>query len=181
MTEEGHVGMDLIGDHQEMMLVAKISQSLQRCPVPSDSSWIVGIAEHKHLALLVVNLFEVVEVHLVIAVLTHLQRIEDHLSPIAFGSQAERMVYRWLDDDLLVFMGENVDHHADALDDARDKLDPLTLHVPLMMAVYPVDDARQEIFRLHGIAEKRMLHALLERICNKGRSLEIHVCHPQRQ
>lgn len=117
MSKERHVSVNLVRDHQDVMLIAEVRQSLQGRLVPGDATRIVRIAEHEHLALLIAHLFEVIEVHLIIAVLSHFQRIEDHLSPIALRCQAERMIDRRLNDDLLVGLGEYIDHHADALDD----------------------------------------------------------------
>ena len=77
------------------------------------------------------------------------------------------MINWWLDDDFLIRTGEDIHHESDAFYDARDESDPLLLNIPLMVVMHPVDDARQIIGWLHGVAEERMFQSCLEGICDE--------------
>ena len=181
VSEESHVCMNLVADYQQMMFIAEISQSLQGFLVPGNTSRIMRIAENQHLALLVTYLFQIFEIHLVISVLTHLQRIEDHLTAVSLRGETERMINGWLDDDLLIFLGEDVHHQSYSLHDAWNKANPLALHIPLMMSLHPIDDAGQIVFRLYGISEERMFQTCLQGIGDEIRGLEVHIRYPERQ
>ena len=157
VSEDGKVGMDFIRDDKQVMLVAEVSQTLQSLLAPSDASRVVRVAEDEYLAFLIAHLLQVFEVHVIVAIITHLERIEDHLTSVAFRSQTERMIDRWLNDDFFIRIGEDIDYQAYTLDDTRDKLNPFSLHIPLMMVVNPVDDAWHEVLWLHGVAEERVL------------------------
>ena len=139
------------------------------------------IAENEYLALLIANLLQMTEIHLIISIFTHFQRIEHHFPAISLWGQTERMINRRLDYNLLVFLGEHIDDHADALDDSWNKTDPLPLDIPLMMVSHPIHDRWQKIFWLYRIAEERMLQTGFDGICDKGGCLKIHISHPERK
>ena len=90
MAEERHIRVNLIADNEQMMFVAEVGKSLQGFLAPGNTARIMGIAENENLAFLIANLLEVFEIHLVISILLHLQRIEDHLSAVATASPAVR-------------------------------------------------------------------------------------------
>ena len=180
MPEDGHVAMNLVADDEDVVAVAEVGQPDQRLTAPADARRVVGIAEDEHAALVIGHLLEVVEVHLIRAVVLA-QRVVNHLAAVALGYEAEGMIHRRLDDDLLVGAGEDIDDQADTFDDAGDERQPLALDAPLMVHVNPVDDARPQLLRHHGVAEERMLHALLQGVGDEGRRLKIHIGHPQGQ
>ena len=139
------------------------------------------IAENEHLALLIANLLQMIEIHLIISIFTHFQRIEHYFPAIALWGQTERMINWWLDNNLLIFLGEHINNHADALDNTRNKTDPLPFDIPLVMVSHPVYDRWQKVFRLYGISEERMLQTGFDGICDKCRCLKIHISHPERK
>ena len=181
MAEERHIRVNLIADNEQMVLIAEVGKLLQGFLAPGNTARIMGIAENENLAFLIANLLEIFEIHLVISVFPHLQRIEDHLSAITLWGEAEWVVNGWLDDDFFVRLGEDIHHESDAFNNTRNESYPLSLHIPLVVVANPVDDARTVIFRLHRVAEKRVFQTCLEGICNERRGLEIHISYPEWQ
>ena len=156
--------MNLVADNEQMVLVAEVGELLKGLLVPGDTTWIMRVAKNEDLALFIANFLQIIEVHLVISILSHLQWVENHLSSVALWGKAEGMINGWLDDDFLIGLGKDIYHESDAFYDARDESDPLLLNIPLMMVANPVDDARQIIVWLHGVAEERMFQSCLEGI-----------------
>jgi DNA repair protein SbcD/Mre11 len=91
--------MNLIADNEQMVIVAEVGELLKGLFAPGDSARIMRVAKNEYLALFIANFLQVFEVHLVISILLHLQRIEDHLSSVALWSEAEWVINGWLDDD----------------------------------------------------------------------------------
>ena len=68
VIKQRHVGVNLIANHDEVVFITEVGKVLQRGFRPCLTRWIVRVAQHKDLALLVAYGFKVVEIHLVIAV-----------------------------------------------------------------------------------------------------------------
>ena len=181
MAEERHIRVNLIADNEQMVLIAEVGKLLQGFLAPGNTARIMRIAENENLAFLIANLLEIFEVHLVISVFPHLQRIEDHLSAITLWGEAEWVINGRLDDDFFVRLGEDIHHESDAFNNTRNESYPLSLHIPLVVVANPVDDARQVIFRFHRVTEKRVFQTCLEGICNERWGLEIHISYPEWQ
>ena len=64
------------------------------------------------------------------------------------------MVYRWLDDDLLVILHKHVDGHTDTFYDARYIGEPLALYLPLMVVINPSDGGGPQFLGHYGVAEE---------------------------
>ena len=181
VSKQSHVCMNLIADNEQMMFVAEVGKSLQGFLAPGNTARIMRIAENQDLALLIIDFLQIFEIHLVISILLHLQWIEDHLSAVTLWSEAEWVINGWLDDDFLIRTGEDIHHESDTFYNTWNEADPLSLYIPLVVVMHPVDDAGQIIFRLHGVAEKRVFQSCLEGICNKRWGLEIHIGYPEWQ
>ena len=156
MTEKSHVTMNLIADDQHLMAVADIGELYECIFAPHDTRWIVGIAENQHTAfgVLFQDVFQSLEIHVIVAVGTQDEGIEDHFAAIAFGSKAEGMIDRSLYDDLLVGFQKYIHSHSDAFHDAWNIRYPFAFHLPLVMIFYPLDDGRPVIGWFHCIAEE---------------------------
>ena len=106
-------------------------------------------------------MFQILEIHLVISVCAAFERIEHHLAPIGLGRKAERMIDGWLDNHLFAGLGKDVENETDAFHNARNKAEPLALHVPVVVRFDPVDHGRPIVFRFDGIAKDGMFHPFL--------------------
>ena len=82
IAKQGHVGVYLIANHKDVALVTEVGQAVQRFLRPCLPCRIVGVAQHKYLALLVANGLKVVEVHFVIAFGIAFQWVEHHFAPV---------------------------------------------------------------------------------------------------
>ena len=182
--------MDFIADDKEVMLFGKMRQALQGLSVPHDASRVVGIGQDEQTTLVITHLFEILEVHLIkdsLPIMGEgwgeglLQRIPHHLPFVPSGCQVERVVDGWLHDHLLILLQEEVDDHADALHDARDVGQPLTLHLPLVVLFNPLLHRWPILLGLHRVAIQRVLQPLFQGIGDEGRRFPIHISHPQRQ
>ena len=111
----------------------------------------------------------------------HLQRVLHHHAVVTLDGETEGMVDRGLDDDLVARIGKHVDGHADALDDAGDVGDPLTLYLPTVVAFDPTGHGVPIVLGVEGVAIDRIGHALLESVDHETWSLEVHVSHPEWQ
>ena len=104
---------------------------------------------------------------------------------LLYGLMLDRMSLSmkngWLDDDFFVRLGEDIHHESDTFYNTWNEADPLSLYIPLVVVMHPVDDAGQIIFRLYGVAEKRVFQSCLEGICNERWGLEIHISYPEWQ
>ena len=56
MAKEGHVGMYLVGYHNDMVLITEMGQALQRLPGPADAGRVVGVTQNQQATLVVGNL-----------------------------------------------------------------------------------------------------------------------------
>ena len=135
-----HVAVDLVGYHDDSFGMAECCETLQRFTRPYDTGWIMRVCQNQHFAFAVADRLQILEIHLVAAVRHFLQGIEYDLSAVLLWHEAERMVHRWLDYDLVVLPEQCVYRHADTLDNAGDIADPFFADVPVMMPGYPVDD-----------------------------------------
>ena len=136
MSEQSHVRMNLIADNEQMMFVAEVGKSLQGFLAPGNTARIMRIAENQDLALLIIDFLQIFEIHLVISILLHLQRIEDHLSAVALRSEAEWVINGWLDDDFLIRTGEDIHHESDTFYNTWNEANPLSLHIPLVVVMH---------------------------------------------
>ena len=178
VAPERHIAVDLVGDDEDVAVVAEVGQSGQRVFVPHDAGRVVGVREDKHLALVVSHLGQVVEVHRVGAVGVLVERVVDYLAAVSLWRQPERVVDGRLDDDLVARLGEDVHHHADALHDAGYVGEPFALYVPLMVVFQPLLHGGPIVFWLHSVAEERVGHSLAQRVGDEMWCLKVHVGHP---
>ena len=176
-----HVAVYLVRNDDDATLRTEVGKAAQGVYIPYDASRIVRIGEYQHAALLVSHLGKTLEVHRVRSVLVHDERIHHHLTLVAQRSEAERMVYRRLDDYLLVGLAEHVDNEAYALDDARNESHPFAVDIPLMMVGNPSGHRRPEVGRHIGVSVERVVETAAQCVGDKLRSLEVHVCHPHRR
>ena len=153
VSEDGHVAVYLITDDEDISLFAEVGESDECIAVPAYSGGVVGVAENEDAAFVVGYSFQVIEVHLVCAVVLT-ERVEHYLASVALRYESEGMVHRWLDDYFLIGLGEDVHYKAYALDDAGNERHPLTAYVPLMVVAYPVDDGCPELFRHDSVSEQ---------------------------
>ena len=139
----------------------------------------MGVGKDKNLALIVNNLLQLLEIHLVC--IPHLsQRIHHNLATIMLRHKAEGVIYGRLDDNLIARLREDIDNHTDTLHDSRNVAHPLALHLPAVMATNPIHHALPISVILHGVTQHSVLEALLERIDDKVRRSKIHIGNPQR-
>ena len=84
VAKECHVGMNLVGNDNDVVLEAEMSQSLQCFLWPAYASRVVWITQNQQSALVVDNLGQLLKVHLVGSI--HLfQGVIDHLASITLG------------------------------------------------------------------------------------------------
>ena len=68
MSEDCHVGMYLVADDKDIVVVAEIGKFYECFLVPAYSSWVVWIAEDEQFAFLIIYVGKLLEVYFVVAV-----------------------------------------------------------------------------------------------------------------
>ena len=179
VAKEGHVAMNFIGNHDHPSAVTEVSQFPKGLARPYDSCRIMWIRQYQHAAFVVTYRFQIIKIHRIRAVLIFMERVEDDGMAVTLRHQTERMINRGLDDNLVILLEKRVDCHADTFDNTRDICQPLLLHLPLMMVLNPLHHCRPVLYRFKGITIQGMVQTPSEGICNKVRSLEIHIGDPQ--
>ena len=109
-AEDGHVGMDFVGNDEDMVAGTDVGHTLQRGERPHHTARVVGIAEYQYLALRVDNRLEVVEVHLVVGAV--------HALSQSLGHGHKGSIDGSLYDDFVAGVAEYVHGQADAFDNA---------------------------------------------------------------
>lgn len=161
--------------------MTEIGESHERHFVPHQARRVVGVRQDEQLTLVVCHLCQILEVHLVRAVLMLLQRVKHHLASVALWRKAEGMVDGRLNDDLVAWFGEHVHRHAYAFHDAGYERHPFLVYCPLVLPFQPCCHRGPVGLWYHGVSEHRVLHAFAQSVDDEWRCLEIHVSHPQGQ
>ena len=65
VSEDGEVAMNLIGHHDEVVSLGKVSQTDECFSVPHNAARVVRVGEDEQTAFLVAHFFKMVEIHLV--------------------------------------------------------------------------------------------------------------------
>ncbi len=173
--------MYLVRDHHDVVFHGDIGQMTQRRSVPRDSDRVVGVGQNQHLAFVVQDAFQIVEIHFVSSARRPFQRIENHLAAVGLRHQTERMIDGRLNYDLVARPSESVDNHADSLYDSRDVAYVVALDVPAVMPSQPVGYAPPISVVFRRISEYGVVQTPLHGVYNEIGGLEIHIGHPHRQ
>ena len=83
MTKEGHVGMDFVAHHQQMVVETEVGQALKCFFCPHQSAGIMGVAEQEHTAFVIAHLRQVVEIDVIIAIFSLAKGVPNHLTMVA--------------------------------------------------------------------------------------------------
>lgn len=181
MAEEGHVGVDLVGDHHHAVRRAQRGQATERRGVPRDARGVVGVGEQQQAASARGEQpLEPLEVHL-ITLRRLAQRVPHHLAVVGARQQVEGVIDGRLHDDSVARAGETVDDQTDALDDAGDVGEPLGPDLPAVAPPLPCDDRGAVALGLDRVAEDRVAEPAAQRLDHEVGRLEIHVGDPHRQ
>ena len=179
MAIDSHITVNLVRYNYQVVFNGNIGQTCERITAPRNTYGVMGIGKDKNLALIVDNLLQLLEIHLV--GIPHLsQRIHHNLATIMLGYKAEGVIDGRLDDNLISRLRKHIDNHTDTLHNSRNVSHPLALHLPAVMATNPLHDTLPIAIVLHGVTQHSVLKALLERINNKVGRSKIHIGNPQR-
>ena len=181
VAEQCHVAVYLVADDDDVVVVAEAGKPCQCPAVPAYPGGVVRVAQEKHAASRVAHLLEIPEVHAVAAVGVEDEGVAHHLPAVALGREAEGVIHGRLDDDFVAGRGEDIHCHADALHDAGDVAEPFALRPPPVVRGHPVCHALPVFVRNHGVAQDGMVQPPAQRLDDKVRRGEVHVCHPQRE
>ena len=152
-----HIAVNLVRNHQNAVSMTEMREFCQCLPVPNYTGRVMRIRQDEHLAFLVSDLLEILEIHGIRTVRILAERIHHHFPIVSLRSKTERMIYRRLDDNLLVRLRKHIDNHTDTLYDTRDVTKPLTFHFPSVMRFYPVDNRRPQVLRILAISQDWVL------------------------
>ena len=97
----------------------------------------MGIGQNQHLATLVDNAFEVIEVHLEMFAVRAFERVVHNLTAVGQRNETEGMIDGRLYDDFVAGLCEDIYYHADALYNAGDVTHPLALDLPAVLLPQP--------------------------------------------
>ena len=183
VAEQCHVAVYLVTYHNQVVRHGEVCQPLQCLLRPHDAYRVVRIGKHKHTAVVVAHLFQVVEVHVVAGqfspVVTYLlQRVPHHLMPDGLRHEVERMVDGWLHDDLVAFLQQGTHRHPDALHYSRNVAQPVLLHVPLVAVMYPPCNHPPIVARHLRVAEQRVVQSCTQCVGDEPWGLPLHVSYP---
>ena len=176
---QGQVAVDLVREDEDPVPLADFSQLRQGFPVPEEADGIVRIAQDQGLRLRVEQFFQPLEIHPVAAVLENKRVVHGHPAK-PLDVQAEMVIDRRLDDDLVARLGKGEIGLVDGRDDAGGIADPLLVRRVAMGLPLPSGDRLHERFRRGRIAQDIPVQPLLQRRADIRVRPEIHVGDPHR-
>ena len=180
---EHQVAEDLVREDDYSILVGQPRHLAQHVDRPGDAGGVVGVAQHQHARMLVLeDALQPLEVHAIEARLVGQQGVVDHHAPVARNHVLEGMVDGLLDDDLVAWPGEEVHRQTEARDDACHKGDLVAREVEAVAAALPVDDRLPIGIVGAGVAIDGVIgQPPHQRLGDLGADGKIHVGYPQRQ
>ena len=137
----------------------------------------MGIAQDKHLGALVEHLLQPFEIHPVTPALEHHRIVHNHTSQ-PLREQAEMVIHRRLDNNLVPRLREGEIRLVDGSNHARSIAHPFPGNLPAMLPAFPGADGLEELFRRAGIAQDIPVQALPECFPDGGVRPEIHIGNP---
>ena len=176
---EGQVAVDFVGNDDDTVALADFSQLHQGFPVPEEADGVVRIAQDQGLRLRVEQLLQPLEIHPVAAVLEKERVVHGHPAE-ALDIQAEMVIHRRLDDDLVARLRKGEIGLVDGRDDAGGIADQLLVRRVAMGLPLPGGDGLHERFRRGRIAQDIPVQPLLQRRADIRVRPEIHVGDPHR-
>ena len=179
MLVAGHdeVEVDLVADHQHVVLQADIAHAAQLLLGPHPSHRVVGGAEDEHLAVLGL-LLEVIQIHLIAAVCQLEGALHDG-APVHIHRPVEGVVDRGEQQHLAAGPGEGPDGGVQPLDHAVGLNDPILLDLPVMAGGHPVLHRVGVRLAPPGVAPHAELGGLFQLLDDLGRGEQFHVGHGQ--
>ena len=179
-AEQGHIGVNLIAHHQNLALRTELSQTGERCPIPTVSSRVVRVAQNQHLTSLG-HRSQLVKVHFILSVLAHAQWVVHHRSAGALNRQAKQVIDRRLDEDFIAGLREGIQHKSNAFHHTRHETDPLRRNAPIVVCRHPVDNGGAVVGRFGRVAQNWMRQTIAQGIENEIGGGKIHIGHPKRE
>ena len=159
----GKVAVDFIGDNDDMVVQAKLSDAGQLFPGKSPHGGVMGIGEEEKLGSGMFQLaFQILKVNLLFSVSVLYQRVGNELAAVVFDNSRKRRVYRGLDDDLIAGIGKGPDGVHKERKHAVGIFHPGRIHVPTKALFLPIRGSFFKFKAFNRIAKAGMLCAFLD-------------------
>ena len=177
LAVEDEVGMDLVADHQNLVLQTQLHHPAQLLLRPDDAPRIVGVAQQEDVR--APELFlEVGPVHRPCAALLY-QLIFNDVPASQLGHVIELTVHGGLDQNIAVLGGIEPDHDAEGLDHAGTEAHEGRVGVPAGAALLPVLHGLEIAGGPGGVAPDALLGPGLQRVNDGLGGPEVHIRDPQ--
>ena len=174
---EDQVGVDLVGDHQHVMLQAQFHHPAQLLFRPDMAQGVVGGAQQEQVRLLQF-LLKVCPVNGPLAVLLH-ELILQNLAVPCLGHIIELGVHRRLNQDAATLRGEQLHAGGQGLHHAQAEAHEGLVDIPAVAALLPAPNGLKIAVRPGGIAPDALLGPGLQGVDDGLGGLEVHVRDPQ--
>ena len=174
---EDEVGVDLVGDHQHVILQAQLHHPAQVRFLPDDAQGVVGRAEHEEIHLLEL-FFKVRPVHGPLTVHLH-TGVLHHLAVPGLRHIVELRVHGGLDQNAAPLRGEELHARREGLDHAQAPAHEAGVDVPAVAALLPVPNGLKIAGGPGGVAPDALLGPGREGVDDGLGGLEVHVRDPQ--
>ena len=173
--------MDLIGQHEHIILVTDSQQAHQFFSGPYTAHRIVRRAQNEQLHLTgCCQLLKALQVHGIAAI--HLfQGTIDQLATVIVHRIHKRIVHRGHDADAVAGLRHHLHQPVDGRHHARGKADPLLVHLIAMVLLLPGNEGLVVAVRHLVITVNPGFHIVTQALLHAGRHLKIHIGHPQGQ
>ena len=175
------VGVDLVGDHHDVVAQADVADAPQLVFGPRAPHGIVRVAQDEQLRARFLQLaLEALVVHGVASAVVE-QRACDHLATVVLDHHAKRVVHGRLNDHGIARLRERGHGHGQGKHHAGGHDEPLALRAPAVTALEPPLHRLIVSVGRHRVAEHAVSHALRQCLDRGGHGLEVHVGDPKRQ
>ena len=175
---ENQVAVDLIGDHQDVVLQAQLHHPRQLFPAPHLAQRVVGGAEDEQLGLLELS-FKVGPVHLPMAGRRLQQLIGQHGAPLKVRHFRKLRVDRRLDEDVVLRFRENAHQRRQRRNYAQRVAAKGRVRAPTVAAGLPGAGGLKVAGRAGGVAEQALPGPGRHGVQNRLGRGQIHVGNPQ--